>query len=115
MNNGGKISLKCVSTLIFASVFLCVTLNSSRSYSAGSNKIPVFSNDTVPEKIVATARDTVPADSVLQDTIPFRSDSLAQQTDTFHIKLSRDSLDAPISYSAADSVVLYVPTKKVTH
>jgi len=114
MNNGGKISLKCVSTLIFASVFLCITLNSSRGYSARSNKIPVFSNDTIPEKIVAGARDTLPADSALQDTIPFRTDSAIQQTDTFHIRLSKDSLDAPISYSAADSVVLDVPTKNVT-
>ena len=114
MNNGGKISLKCVSTLIFASVFLCITLNSSRGYSARSNKIPVFSNDTIPEKIVAGARDTLPADSALQDTIPFRTDSAVQQTDTFHIRLSKDSLDAPISYSAADSVVLDVPTKNVT-
>ncbi|HVU84047.1 MAG TPA: hypothetical protein VHC50_04355, partial [Puia sp.] len=56
----------------------------------------------------------MPADSVLSDTASFRSDSTVQRTDTFQIKMSKDSLDAPISYSAADSVVLDVPTKNVT-
>ena len=37
-----------------------------------------------------------------------------QQIDTLHIPVSKDTLDAPISYSAQDSVVLDVPTKNIT-
>ncbi|HEY4153866.1 MAG TPA: putative LPS assembly protein LptD [Puia sp.] len=78
-----------------------------------SNKIPVPSNDTIPQKIVAAARDTIPADSSQADSLPFRSDSASLKTDTVHFPVSKDSLDAPVSYSAADSVVLDVPTKNV--
>ncbi|HEY0678548.1 MAG TPA: putative LPS assembly protein LptD, partial [Chitinophagaceae bacterium] len=42
------------------------------------------------------------------DTIP------VTVTDTFNFKISKDSLDAPVDYSASDSVVLDVPTKKIT-
>lgn len=41
-----------------------------------------------------------------------KNDSLVQVTDTFHVKLSKDSLDAPVTYSAEDSGVLIVPTKE---
>lgn len=46
------------------------------------------------------------------DTIPGR-DSLVAQTDTFNVKMSGDSLDAPVAYKASDSVVLMVPEKKI--
>ncbi|HVY73608.1 MAG TPA: hypothetical protein VG890_02195, partial [Puia sp.] len=52
-------------------------------------------------------------DSVLVDTVGFRPDSVFEKKDTIHFKMSKDSLDAPVTYSAADSVVLDVPTKNV--
>ncbi|MGB8193737.1 MAG: putative LPS assembly protein LptD, partial [Chitinophagaceae bacterium] len=61
--------------------------------------------------------------TAFQDTTrPVRPDTTRKSTDTtprtqidsFNIKLSKDSLDSPISYSASDSVVLEVPTKKIT-
>lgn len=42
------------------------------------------------------------------DTIP------RQRIDTFDVRISKDSLTAPVNYTASDSVVLDVPTKKVT-
>jgi lipopolysaccharide assembly outer membrane protein LptD (OstA) len=63
---------------------------------------------------MAPIKDTVITDSAVLDTLPFHSDSVRQQIDTFHIPVSKDSLDAPISYSAQDSVVLDVPTKNIT-
>lgn len=35
------------------------------------------------------------------------------KTDTFNIKVSKDSLDAPIFYHADDSMVMHVPDKKI--
>jgi lipopolysaccharide assembly outer membrane protein LptD (OstA) len=70
--------------------------------------------DTIPKKITAPVKDTVIMDSALLDTLPFHSDTVRQQIDTFHVPVSKDSLDAPISYSAQDSVVLDVPTKNIT-
>ena len=113
MNNGSKISLKYISTLIFTLLFFCITVNSSTSYSNPSAKNPTLSNDSIPKKIVTRVRDTIPGDSSLEDSIPFRNDSADLRKDTVHMVVSKDSLDAPITYSAADSVVLDVPTKNI--
>lgn len=63
--------------------------------------------------------DTIPLiDSLIADTIPLlRPDTgkgAIRQTDTIDIKVSKDSLEAPVNYSAADSMVLDVPSKIIT-
>ncbi len=40
-------------------------------------------------------------------------DSLIKKTDTVNLTLSKDSLDAPIKYSASDSIVFIIPEKKI--
>ena len=45
-----------------------------------------------------------------QDTTP--RDSIVQTIDSLNVKLSKDSLDAPVNYSAEDSGVLIIPTKE---
>ena len=110
MNNGRKISLKYVLALVFMAIFLDLTLNCFANY-------PIFSGfhekltaylDTVP----LSSRDTVIKDSS-QNRLPMR-DSSGHQVDTINYKISKDSLEAPIEYTAADSVVLDVPNKKIT-
>jgi len=64
------------------------------------------STDTVPKPISARDSSNLP-DSANKDTIP------QSRADTLNVKISKDSLDAPIDYSASDSVVLEVPTKKI--
>src|SRR6202790_2170762 len=114
MNNGGKISLKYLSTLILTLLFFCITVNSSARYFRNHNFRPSFIQDTIPKKNISAIKDTVIMDSSVSDTLPFHSDSVRQQIDTMHTPVSKDSLDAPISYSAQDSVVLDVPTKNIT-
>jgi lipopolysaccharide assembly outer membrane protein LptD (OstA) len=114
MNNGGKISLKYVSTLILTLLFFCVTVNSSARYYKNRDKAPPDIRDTIPKKNISPLKDTVIIDSAMLDTLPFHSDSARLQVDTIHAPYSKDSLDAPISYSAQDSVVLDVPTKNIT-
>lgn len=51
-----------------------------------------------------------------KDTIPVRTqqrDSSVQQVDTFRLKRSADTLDAPLRYEAEDSAVVIVRDKKV--
>ncbi|MGI8636811.1 MAG: putative LPS assembly protein LptD [Segetibacter sp.] len=52
----------------------------------------------------------------IQDSTPVidttKKDTLAQVIDTLNVKLSKDSLDAPVTYSAEDSGVLIIPTKE---
>ncbi len=114
MNNGGKISLKYLSTLILTLLFFCVTVNSSARYYRNRDTPPPNTQDTIPKKNISALKDTVIVDSALLDTLPFHSDSVRLQVDTIHAPYSKDSLDAPISYSAQDSVVLDVPTKNIT-
>jgi hypothetical protein len=64
------------------------------------------STDTVPKPVSARDSSNLP-DSANKDTIP------QSRADTLNVKISKDSLDAPIDYSASDSVVLEVPTKKI--
>ena len=114
MNNGGKISLKYLSTLILTLLFFCVTVNSSARYYRNRDFPPPDTKDTIPKKNFPALKDTVIIDSALLDTLPFHSDSARLQVDTMHAPFSKDSLDAPISYSAQDSVVLDIPTKNIT-
>jgi hypothetical protein len=114
MNNAGKISLKYLSTLILTLLFFCITVNSSARYYRNRDKPPSDAQDTIPKKNISALKDTVIIDSAMLDTLPFHSDSARLQIDTIHAPYSKDSLDAPISYSAQDSVVLDVPTKNIT-
>jgi len=41
------------------------------------------------------------------------ADTIINVVDTFHFKTSKDTLDAPVSYHADDSMVLDVPSKKI--
>ena len=114
MNNGGKISLKYLSALILTLLFFCITINSSARYYKNPHSHPNLDLDTIPKKNISAIQDIVIKDSAVVDTLPFNSDTVQQKIDTVHIPMSKDSLDAPISFSAQDSVVLDVPTKNIT-
>ncbi len=132
MNNGGKISLKYVSTLILTLLFFCITVNSSARYfniqntgtypatdtvpnRPDTSTVPRAKSDTIPPKNIPPIDKSVIQDSALLDTLPFHSDTVTkQEADTFHLHVSKDTLDAPITYSAQDSVVLDMPTKNIT-
>lgn len=56
---------------------------------------------------------TKPFTKVVQDTTQKKSaDSSFQKIDTLDIKISRDSLDAPVRYAASDSGVLEIDARK---
>ena len=74
-----------------------------------------FSADTIPSskdslqlKRILTA-DTIPN----RDSINLRDSFPATIIDTFTLKASPDSLDAPVNYEASDSAVVLVKEKKV--
>lgn len=99
-----KNSLKYSCALLLSLALLLLTFNSNANYLMGSgicNSLTLF-------------QDTAKPNIFSRDTIPGKRDTLITKTDSFNFKLSKDSLDAPISYSASDSMVLDVPTKKIT-
>ncbi|MEJ7738666.1 MAG: putative LPS assembly protein LptD [Chitinophagaceae bacterium] len=84
------------------------------SFASGNYTPPSFFYTTK----ATTVTDTVPAVKSRSDTIPANVIDTAikkvQVTDTIDVKISKDSLDAPVTYSASDSMVLDVPSKKIT-
>jgi hypothetical protein len=73
----------------------------------GNKKKPVIINNdsiAVNDTLPINSRDsTTGIDTVITKSI----------TDTFFIKSSKDSLDAPVVYHADDSMILDVPGKKI--
>src|SRR6185295_19812151 len=73
---------------------------------------PVLTNDTIPNK-----NDTIPnkKDSLIDSTGKVLVDTAnpSQKVDTFAFKVSKDSLDAPVSYEADDSAVVMINQKKI--
>ncbi len=123
METGRKISSKYILALIFTGIFFSVTFNSPANYSSSSHfykTLTAFADTVKPGKTgkdsVAMLKDTSLAlkdtAGILKDTTI--KDSVVQKTDTFDFKISKDSLEAPINYTATDSVVLDVPTNKGT-
>jgi lipopolysaccharide assembly outer membrane protein LptD (OstA) len=72
------------------------------------------------QEIVPTNTDTTTIKNSQPDTLNNSNNPnvdtsiLVQANDTINFRVSKDSLDAPISYEAEDSMVLDVPTKKIT-
>ena len=84
---------------------------SFQSYSAAVDSPPPVKRpkiiDTAAKKNPVAVTDSANASS---DTT--LNDSLTQLTDTLNVKLSKDSLTAPVTYAAEDSGVLIIPTKE---
>lgn len=109
MINGRKNSLKQLyGWILFISVFL-LTSNASANYTSDNffyNSLTDQQDTTRPVKA-----DTLPKS---KDSAALRGkDTSIVKTDTFSVKLSKDSLDAPVKYSASDSLVMDVKTKKI--
>ncbi len=62
-----------------------------------------------PDSSGAGRFDTIPPPGINPDSIP----GITPKTDTFSLKISKDSLDAPVYYEAEDSAVVLVSEKKV--
>ena len=116
MINGRKNSLKHRTALILPVwLFILLTFNSYGNY----NKSPYFDNlltayqqDTTPRGILIN--DTIPQkDSLLLNDSTLLKDSTIKITDTFGVKISKDSLQGPVTYSASDSMVLDIPNNKI--
>jgi LPS-assembly protein len=118
MNNGRKINLKYIPALILTALFFAITLNSPANYSFRHQFGKILTAKDTTEPDLKMQKDSIIIDSAmrLQDSIKkdtLLKDTLIRKTDTFAFKVSKDTLDAPINYSASDSVVLEVPTKNI--
>ncbi|RTL56382.1 MAG: LPS-assembly protein LptD [Sphingobacteriales bacterium] len=113
----GKFTYKYLLTGI-SLVILLVILQQSTNAAEKNHKfcISLTQKDTsAPTSPNKASRGTIIRDSTLKkDTInkPGK-DSTVKVIDTFNVKLSKDSLEGPVEYSATDSMVLDIPGKKL--
>ena len=113
MNNKPKGNSKYIVAIALVVMLCSITLFSASNYSRSG----VFYRDltevadTVPAKLrpkdssIITYRDT----TLVRDS----TGKMVQKIDSFEVKVSKDSLDAPVSYAASDSMVMDVPQKKI--
>jgi lipopolysaccharide assembly outer membrane protein LptD (OstA) len=116
-----KFSLKKICYSLIAIAFsIAITRKSEARYISASEIYSTLTTDTIPKSKKDSLISIIQNDSVrLNDTLPLndtlslsRTDTFATQIDTFHLKLSKDTLDAPVEYEASDSGVLLVKEKK---
>jgi LPS-assembly protein len=117
--NQRKVSLKYHSLLyllIFALTAITVKVTAhSQNRHRFYNTLTAFT-DTVPAQSAKKNPDsTLLKVKQIADTLPVKNDSalLFQRVDTMNIKMSADSMDAPVNYKAQDSMVLEVDTKRI--
>lgn len=125
-----KISLKKHLPAAAAVAVLCaVTWNSNARYITSSEIYSTLTQDTSqplkkdtlfqkPISATSAARDTLPPKPIL-DSVQSLPDStitdtsITQRIDTLSLKLSKDTLDAPVNYEAEDSAVVEVGSKRI--
>src|SRR5665811_1718245 len=121
MNNAKKVISKYKLASIAAFVFTILTVQSkNKLYPSDSfhNNLTAIQDTIKPGK-----KFTLPnvAPKINADTFPtrnknVRSDTtiLVEKKDTTDLKISKDSLDAVVEYNADDSMILDLPSKKIT-
>ena len=110
-----KFSLKKISLPLLAMAFCIAITRESEARRAPFTEIySTLTSDTIPtpkknfNQISPSQIDTSRKDTTrITDTIP-----PTQRVDTFSLKLSKDTLDAPVNYEAEDSAVLFVKDQK---
>jgi hypothetical protein len=106
---------------LLTAIFFTQTWKSTANYSNHQNfyialtpqqdTVPQKNKDSLIKKPPINAADTSKVDSLSK--INALADTSIVKIDTFDLKLSKDSLDAPVDYEAEDSVVILVKDKKV--
>ncbi len=120
MNNAKKVISKYKLASIAAFVFTILTVQSKNKLHPSDS----FHNNltAVQDTIKPGKKFTLPnvAPKINADTFPARNKNGAIDTtivikkDTIDFKISKDSLDAVVEYNADDSMILDVPSKKIT-
>ena len=107
-----KFSLKFF-CFAFVTVAFCIAIT-WKSEARGTSSPEIYStltSDTIPPRKKQNFTDTTKADTIpytnqntldtivrLTDSLPFRRDTLpVQRVDTFSLKMSKDTLDAPVN------------------
>ena len=119
MTDTCKISLKNLCFVVIPTAFcMIITCAVKAEHTKTSEIYSSLTTDTIPVRPIGQISPRNRADTSLADSIVTRETIspdtiLPRQTiDTFSLRFSKDTLDAPVDYEAADSGVLLVREKK---
>lgn len=120
MSKRCKVRSKKISALAVIAIVFIITIRVNAKYKSyqidyqytatAVDSPPPAKRPKIKDTVAIKASTDLTDSTALTDTA--RTDSLVQVTDTLNVKLSKDSLDAPVTYSADDSGVLIIPTKE---
>ncbi len=120
MNNANKVRAKYNLASLVVFLFTILTVQSKNKLKISEvfhNNLTAFQDTIKPGKKNVLSNKT---SMIITDTIPpknknVRTDTtiVIEKNDTLDIKISKDSLDAVVEYSAEDSMILDVPTNKI--
>src|SRR4030095_579031 len=117
MSISRKFNPKLLAASLALAMLLIVTFTATGNYNNKSffyNSLTAY-QDTVPRSPIRRDTTQHSIDSLSKKDSSSRKDTLpSTKVDTLDLKISKDSIDAPIEYSASDSVVLEVPEKRIT-
>lgn len=139
MNQSRKVNYKSVLIAALAAILLYgITVQGHAAFHLHSSffgSLTFLHNDTVPapaakkplvkKPMTAPVKDSATVKHLLNDTIPLNKDSVnrndtlppndstIQKIDTFGLKMSNDSIDAPVEFEAEDSMVLDIPGQQI--
>ncbi len=107
-------------TIFFCfALFITLPLLANNKWKTKFQKSLTVNTDTIPEKNIDTLpskkiiADTLkPADSVLKNSFDTSINDSAKRISVDTLLFSKDSLDAPVKYTAEDSGVLIIPEKQ---
>ncbi|HEU4473012.1 MAG TPA: putative LPS assembly protein LptD [Flavisolibacter sp.] len=104
-----KFSLKkfCF-TFVTTAFCIAITWRSEARHTPSAEIYSTLTTDTIPLRKTEGARRPASSDTTI---VPDSSRTIPV-TDTFALKFSKDTLDAPVTYEAADSGVLMIKEKK---
>jgi len=120
MNNASKVSSKYKLASIVALLLTILTVESRDKLHVGNafhNNLTAVTDNIKPGKKPAPIfqGNLLNSDTIPPRIIPVSVDTnFIVTTDTLNLKISKDSLDAVVEYSADDSMILDVASKKIT-
>jgi LPS-assembly protein len=120
---------KAKNILVLAGVvlvaFVCMRFSANAFYTPNFHSY--LTNDTIPKKIISPKKKIMGDSTIVKSAILANTNdtqkillntkkidtSIVIKVDSVTVKTSKDSLDAPVTYHADDSMVLDVPNKKM--
>lgn len=116
MNNVYKGKAKYISATTAMLVFVALTLVSRNTIFKPVHFYKTLTVDTIPPKKnpLKVVPPKIVKDSSVVKSVKPDTTIVVTKTDSFNIRFSKDSLDAPVVYHADDSMVFDVPANKIT-